>query len=56
MIPTLSEWAMLLLMGLLLGYGGWRLRRKEAFQPTTTARPVARRAGRGRKVIPFPGG
>ena len=25
-IPTLSEWAMLLLMSLLLGYGGWRLR------------------------------
>ena len=30
-IPTLSEWAMLALMGLLLGYGGWRLRRRESF-------------------------
>lgn len=30
-IPTLSEWAMLALMSLLLGYGGWRLRRQGLF-------------------------
>jgi uncharacterized repeat protein (TIGR02543 family) len=30
-IPTLSEWAMLLMMGLLLGLSGWRLRRKWSF-------------------------
>jgi uncharacterized membrane protein len=30
-IPTLSEWAMLALMGLLLEYGGWRLRRRDSF-------------------------
>ncbi|MDG4550404.1 MAG: IPTL-CTERM sorting domain-containing protein [Candidatus Contendobacter sp.] len=29
-IPTLSEWALLLLIGL-LGYSGWRLRRRGAF-------------------------
>ena len=30
-IPTLSEWAMLVLLSLLLGFSGWRLRRKGAF-------------------------
>lgn len=30
-IPTLSEWAMLLLLSLLLGFSGWRLRRKGSF-------------------------
>jgi len=30
-IPTLSEWAMLLLLSLLLGLSGWQLRRKGAF-------------------------
>ena len=30
-IPALSEWAMLGLLALLLGFGGWRLRRKGAF-------------------------
>ncbi|MEI2781934.1 MAG: IPTL-CTERM sorting domain-containing protein [Candidatus Competibacter sp.] len=27
-IPTLSEWAMLVLLSLLLGFSGWRLRRR----------------------------
>lgn len=30
-IPTLSEWAMLLLLSLLIGLSGWRLRRKGSF-------------------------
>jgi hypothetical protein len=30
-IPTLSEWAMLVLLSLLLGFSGWRLRRKGSF-------------------------
>lgn len=30
-IPTLSEWAMLLLLSLLLGFSSWRIRRKGSF-------------------------
>jgi hypothetical protein len=30
-IPTLSEWVMLLLLGLLLGLSGWRLRQSRSF-------------------------